>query len=318
MTNGLPIRTLGRTGLKVTHLGYGALELRGVTDEAGVPERGLTDSQAETILNEVLDSGINYIDTARGGTGLPRSASAGTCRTGDPSTSSPPRRPERACWTAARSGRGKAPCAASKRACKRLRTDYVDVLQLHNPWPEDLEPTGLLDALLEIKRQGKARWIGISTNLPDLPAHASVEAFDVFQTSYSTLQPEHADWITRLTEDGRGTIIRTRAAKGEPDLPGSLAHSRGIAFATDEDRWVNFEKAKLDELREEGESRVAFILRYTFAHPDISTVIVGALDPGAPAGKRADAGEGTAGARRHGRASTGAWSPWASGWRRYA
>ena len=80
--------------------------------------------------------------------------------------------------------------------------------------------------------------------------------------------------------DGRGTIIRTRAAKGEPDLPGSLAHSRGTAFATDEDRWVNFEKAKLDELREEGESRVAFILRYTFAHPDISTVIVGALDPG--------------------------------------
>ena len=153
------------------------------------------------------------------------------------------------------------------------------MLQLHNPWPDDLEPTGLLDALLEIKRQGKARWVGISTNLPHLPAHAAVDAFDVFQTSYSTLQPEHADWITRLTEDGRGTIIRTRAAKGEPDLLGSLAHSRGIAFATDEERWVNFEKAKLDELREEGESRVAIILRYTFAHPDISTVIVGALDP---------------------------------------
>ena len=65
MTNGLPMRTLGRTGLKVTHLGYGALELRGVTNEAGVPERAITDAKAETILNEVLDSGINYIDTAR-------------------------------------------------------------------------------------------------------------------------------------------------------------------------------------------------------------------------------------------------------------
>ena len=278
MSNGLPMRTLGRTGLKVTHLGYGALELRGVTDEAGVPERDLTDAQAETILNAVLDSGINYIDTARRygaseeyiGKYLSHRRSEYVLAT---KTSRAGTVDGRAIWSAEHALR------SIDESLTRLRTDYVDVLQLHNPWPEDLDPTGLLDALLEIKRQGKARWIGISTNLPHLPAHAAVQEFDVFQTSYSTLQPEHADWITRLTEDGRGTIIRTRAAKGEPDLPGSLAHSRGIAFAADEERWVNFEKAKLDELREEGESRVAFILRYTFAHPDVSTVIVGALDP---------------------------------------
>lgn len=161
-----------------------------------------------------------------------------------------------------------------------MKTDYVDVLQLHNPTPEDAESVDLVGTLEEIRRQGKARWIGISTNLPHLPTFAAVDAFDVFQTNYSTLQPEHFDWITRLTADGRGTVIRTRAAKGEPDIAGSLAESRGITFATDEERWVNFEKAGLDELREDGESRAAFILRYTFAHPGISTVIVGVLDLG--------------------------------------
>src|SRR5438874_3626024 len=50
----LPRRALGRTGLEVTTLGYGAMELR-----SGVP-----DDDASRILNAVLDSGINFIDTS--------------------------------------------------------------------------------------------------------------------------------------------------------------------------------------------------------------------------------------------------------------
>src|SRR6185436_14145983 len=55
----LPTRTLGRTGLDVTQLGFGAMELRG-------PPRGrpIDDDQAEQVLRAVLDSGINYIDTS--------------------------------------------------------------------------------------------------------------------------------------------------------------------------------------------------------------------------------------------------------------
>src|SRR5690242_7819900 len=52
-------RELGRTGLQVTTLGYGAMELRGAPRA-----RDITEEQAETILNKVLDSGINYIDTS--------------------------------------------------------------------------------------------------------------------------------------------------------------------------------------------------------------------------------------------------------------
>src|SRR2546422_2535386 len=55
----LPKRALGRTGLQVTVLGYGAMELRGAPRG-----RDVTDEQAEAILHAVLDAGINYIDTS--------------------------------------------------------------------------------------------------------------------------------------------------------------------------------------------------------------------------------------------------------------
>ena len=54
-------RTLGRTGLNVTVLGYGAMEIRG-SEAWGGPE--VADDHADRILNAVLDGGINFIDTA--------------------------------------------------------------------------------------------------------------------------------------------------------------------------------------------------------------------------------------------------------------
>ena len=55
----LPKRELGRIGLQVTMLGYGAMELRGAPRG-----REVTEAQAETILHAALDAGINYIDTS--------------------------------------------------------------------------------------------------------------------------------------------------------------------------------------------------------------------------------------------------------------
>src|SRR5207237_7966008 len=52
-------RTLGRTGMEVTTLGYGAMELRGAPRG-----RPVTPEQGDKILNAVLDAGINYIDTS--------------------------------------------------------------------------------------------------------------------------------------------------------------------------------------------------------------------------------------------------------------
>jgi len=52
---------LGRTGLPVTQLGFGALEVRGPRVWGG---RAVSAAQADRILNAVLDSGINFVDSA--------------------------------------------------------------------------------------------------------------------------------------------------------------------------------------------------------------------------------------------------------------
>ena len=58
----LPTSTLGRTGLEVSKLGYGAMELRGGGSRWG--GRTVGPEAAEGLLNSVLDAGINFIDTS--------------------------------------------------------------------------------------------------------------------------------------------------------------------------------------------------------------------------------------------------------------
>ena len=112
------------------------------------------------------------------------------------------------------------------------------------------------------------RWIGVSTTLPHLPTFLSWDVFDVFQIPYSALEREHEEWISRTAEAGGGTVIRGSAALGEP--------GQGLGHA---DRWQSFEAAKLDELRQAGESRTAFLLRFALTHPHTHTLIVGTTNP---------------------------------------
>ena len=92
--------------------------------------------------------------------------------------------------------------------------------------------------------------------------------FDEFQIPYSALQREHEEVITESAASGIGTVIRGGVAQGEPGA------GRGR-----EETWQRFEEAGLDELREEGESRSAFVLRLTLTHPDVHTIIAGTKDP---------------------------------------
>ncbi len=71
-------------------------------------------------------------------------------------------------------------------------------------------------------------------------------------------------WITEVAKAGIGTIIRGGVAMGEPGVGSGSA-----------ELWQKFDEAKIDELREEGESRTAFMLRFTLTHPQIDTIIVG-------------------------------------------
>jgi aryl-alcohol dehydrogenase-like predicted oxidoreductase len=270
MTATLAQAVLGRTGLKVTRLGFGAMEIRGSRIWGG---RSITEKQAETILNTVLDSGVNFIDTAND---YGRSeeligkyiahrrtefyiATKCGCNVTyrDEHTDDTPH-----VWTRENLFRG------LHESLARMKTDCIDIMQLHNPSVDECEKGDLVSVLKEMQAQGKVRFISISTTLPHLPTYLNMGVFDTFQIPYSALERTHENWITTSAEAGIGIIIRGGVARGEPGV--------GLGNA---DRWAKFEEAKLDELRAPGESRTTFLLRHTLTHPHAHTIIVGTLIP---------------------------------------
>src|SRR5689334_6862878 len=262
-------RTLGRTGLKVTQLGYGAMEVRGNRIWGGRP---CSDEQAQTILNAVLDSGINFIDTANDygksemyiGQFLSKKHDAYFIATkcGCTMTFAGDHDETPHIWTRDNLQRNIAD------SLMKMRMDYVDILQLHNPDVETTEKNGLVDVLKELQKAGVVRYIGCSSTSPHLGTYIDWGVFDVFQIPYSALERQHENLITKAAEAGAGIIIRGGVARGEP--------GQGLGG---EDRWSKFENAKLDELLEDGESRTGFLLRFTLSHPHCHTTIVGTMNP---------------------------------------
>src|SRR6202047_5670507 len=155
----LPKRELGRTGLQVTMLGYGAMELRGAPRA-----RDITDNQADTILNAVLDAGINYIDTSidyglseeRIGRYIAHRrdeyylAGKCGCLVGAP----PAPRGERNPHVLTRDNI----VAGVEQSLRRMKTDHLDVVQFHSsPSRQTLAQNCAVEALLGLKESGKVR-----------------------------------------------------------------------------------------------------------------------------------------------------------------
>jgi aryl-alcohol dehydrogenase-like predicted oxidoreductase len=262
-------RELGRTGLPVTVLGYGAMELRGAPRG-----RDVSEAQSETILNAALDAGINYIDTSidyglseeRIGRyiGHRRTeyylASKCGCLVG--ATPAPPGQRNTHVFTRENVVKG------VEQSLARMKTDYLDVVQFHaSPSKETLQEHGALDALLELKAAGKVRFAGISATLPHLLDHIASGVFDVFQIPYSAVEREHEAAIGAASQAGAGIVVRGGAAKGAP----SEGKQRGL-------QWERWRQAQLDDLLA-GMSAMEFILRFTFTNPDLDTTIVGTVSP---------------------------------------
>ena len=245
----------GNTGIQVTRLGYGALEIRYISED-----------EVNSLLNLVLDSGINFIDTAIDYGNSEELIGRHISH----------RRSE--FFLASKCG---CPVGFEKdhiftrdnivaginQSLKRMKTDYLDLVQLHSSLSKDeIEKDDVIQTLIDIKKEGKVRFIGSSSTLPFLADHVDMEVFDAFQIPYSGLNRKHEEWISNALKSGAGTIIRGGVSRGEDENP------------TDQENkgeWENYRKANLDELLDEGESRTAFILRFALSHPHLNTTIVG-------------------------------------------
>jgi len=277
-------RQLGQTGLYVTALGYGAMELRNMEEQASV-----------RLLNEVLESGITYIDTSpdyrlsetfigkaiahrRDEFYLATKCGCHVDGRGNPQAPSH-------IWSHERL------LANIEQSLRLLKTDHIDVWQLHGTRPGWLaggEHDEVIQTMQELKQQGKVRAIGISFRNggpgDDMyPAGYSLEGlrefmtwgvFDVIQVVYGGLTRQNEIALAKAAERGIGMIARGVVKRYFPNY--------------DE----VFERAGLNELCEPGESANSFLIRFALAHPGIGAMIVGTSNPDHLAENVAAAGKG--------------------------
>lgn len=257
----LPRRLLGQTGLEVTSLGYGAMELRSLEEPA-----------AQAILDAVLGVGINFIDTS---IDYGRSEELiGRCISS--------RRSEyflasKCGCVPGGSGGDHVHTAENIRAgvensLRLLKTNYLDLVQFHRSLTEaEFKEQGALQELLKLRDEGKVRFVGVSGTLPNMSEQVDIGVFDAFQAPYSALQREHEAVIAKASAAGAGIIVRGGVARGAPT---DWEHRQYYMLRTEtmRDRW---DEARLDELLSNGMTRMEFMLRFTLSNPDLDTTIVG-------------------------------------------
>jgi aryl-alcohol dehydrogenase-like predicted oxidoreductase len=279
----LPVSVLGRTGLEVTKLGYGAMELRGPGAMRG---RDVDSAAADAVLNAVLDAGINFIDTSpdyglaeeRIGASISHRrdeyflASKCGCPVNQPDP--PPGQRREHIFTRANIRAG------VEQSLDRMKTDHLDLVQFHaSPSQSTLEANDSVAELVALRDEGKIRFLGMSGTLPNLTDHIAMGVFDAFQIPYSAVEREHEESISAAASAGAGTIIRGGVARGIPAAPRERLERLPDAYRPAmTERLDRFEGAELDDLLDDM-SRMEFMLRFTISHPAMDTTIVGTASP---------------------------------------
>jgi len=284
----MQMRPLGRTGLRVSEVGYGAWGI------GGALWVGARDDESLRALHRAVDLGVNFIDTALGyGMGHSEGLVGRLLRERREAiyvaTKVPPKD---FVWPAQR-GVPVAKCypadhivSCCEKSLRNLGTDHVDVLQLHTWQDEYLDQDGWRDALLGLKKAGKARFVGISVNDHD-PASAmravTSGLFDTAQIIYNVFdQTPDAEFFPACIERGVGVLARVPFDEG--GLTGSI--TPGSEFPRGDFRNRYFEGERKQQVYERAEALKSLLdgeaktlpelaLRFCLSHDAVSTVIPG-------------------------------------------
>jgi aryl-alcohol dehydrogenase-like predicted oxidoreductase len=212
-------RQLGKTGANVSEIGFGAWALGGQWG-------GQNDADSIAALNQAVDCGVNFIDTAAGyGDGRSERIIGDFLRTRTESlyvaTKTPPAAgpwpPSPYCrW------QDRYPAAHIRdnlhQRLKNLKLDCVDLLQLHTwtrSWNDDPQP---LLVLQKLREEGKLRWIGVST--PEHDQDSVIQLMrdglvDVVQIIFNLfVQDPAAQILPTAEETGTGVIVRVALDEG--------------------------------------------------------------------------------------------------------
>ncbi|WP_435587855.1 aldo/keto reductase [Micromonospora aurantiaca (nom. illeg.)] len=284
-------RTLGRTGVQVSTLALGAMNLG--------PIGGTTQDEATALVGAALDAGINLIDTADAyGTGISEEM-VGRAIAG--------RRDDVVLATKAalpmgedrnrRGGSRRWLVTALEDSLRRLGVDHVDVYQIHR-WDPATSDEETLSALTDLRQAGKIRYFGTST----YPAHRLVEAqwaarehhlgrYVTEQPSYSILQRGVEAHVLPVTQRyGLGVLVWSPLASGW--LSGAIRAGREITTHRSTfmpqrfDPTIPANRARLDAVErlaavadDAGLTLIQLALGFVTAHPAVTSAIIGPRTP---------------------------------------
>ena len=191
-------RMLGKTNLQISRLGFG-----------GIPIQKTTAEQTKALLHYLMEQGINYIDTARGYT--VSEAYIGYALEGV--------RDKFVLATKSFARTADAMRQDIEISLKNLKTDYIDLYQVHNPSAADLEtviaPGGALEALQEAKAAGKIGHIGITLHSAELFAKAvEYDWVETIMFPYNIVETQGEELIARCAQRNIGFIAMKPLAGG--------------------------------------------------------------------------------------------------------
>jgi aryl-alcohol dehydrogenase-like predicted oxidoreductase len=265
-------RRLGRTGLKVSVLGLGGSE---------VGYQDIAQKSVDTIVHRALEAGTNVIDTAEcyadseqligRALGKRRREVVLMTKCGHAMLASAADRAggfARSEWDAAMLAAG------IDRSLKRLRTDYVDVIQLHSPPREVLNDGAAIRVLEDARQAGKARFIGLSLDADDAAHAVEMGVFDTLQISVSIADQQAIDLVLPKAAERKMGVIAKR--------PIANAVWRNKSTPADwytRPYWDRMRALDYDFARGDLEESISTALRFTLATPGVHCAIVGTTKP---------------------------------------
>jgi len=280
-------RTLGRTGIEVSEIGYGAWGIGGVQWTGG------DDEEAKRALNLAIDQGLNFIDTALAyGDGHSERLVGEVARSRKEriyiATKVPPKNLE---WPARdvplkRVFTRDYIVMCTEQSLRNLGVETIDLQQLHvwhDNWTDESE---WIDALLRLREQGKVRYFGLSLN--DYQPWNAIKALrqghiDTVQVIYNIFEQAPEDELYPVCQElNVGVIARVPFDEGgltgavRPDSVFPDNDFRSWFFRGDRKQKVfdRVERLKL-LLGSEAENLAELALRFTLSHDAVSAVIPG-------------------------------------------
>lgn len=198
---------LGRTNLMVSKSGFGALPIQRISFE-----------EAKAILRKAYEAGINFFDTARMYTDSEEKIGYALSDV----------RSNIIIATKSQAMDKKTLFSHLETSLKNLKTDYVDILQLHNPKdiPNPEDPESLYAGLLEAKKKGMIRFIGFTNHNIRIAAQAAESMlYDTIQFPLNSLSRDEELSLIEICKERDIGLIAMKA------LSGGLLTSAPTAFA---------------------------------------------------------------------------------------